>query len=59
MMQCVAAGHRIVALANLRPAHTGEEDTPLGFSRDPRGLVGLYGPASCTCPEKETKSCAL
>jgi len=25
MMQCVAAGHRIVALANLRPAHTGEE----------------------------------
>ncbi|KAF0044149.1 hypothetical protein F2P81_003307 [Scophthalmus maximus] len=26
MMQCVAAGHRIAALANLRPAHTGEED---------------------------------
>ena len=26
MMQCVAAGHRIVALANLRPAHTGEEE---------------------------------
>lgn len=24
MMQCVAAGHTIVALANLRPAHTGK-----------------------------------
>lgn len=23
MMQCVAAGHRIAALANLRPANTG------------------------------------
>lgn len=29
MMQCVAAGHRIVALANLRPANTGEEDVLL------------------------------
>ncbi|XP_056250336.1 diphthine--ammonia ligase [Seriola aureovittata] len=27
MMQCVAAGHRIVALANLRPAHTDELDS--------------------------------
>ncbi|KAM7376028.1 hypothetical protein PAMP_005778 [Pampus punctatissimus] len=27
MMQCVAAGHRIVALANLRPAHTDEMDS--------------------------------
>lgn len=33
MMQCVAAGHRLVALANLRPAHTGEKETLLGFSR--------------------------
>ncbi|KAF3845007.1 hypothetical protein F7725_008170 [Dissostichus mawsoni] len=34
MMQCVAAGHRIVALANLRPANTGEEDALLGFAID-------------------------
>ncbi|KAK1893874.1 Diphthine--ammonia ligase [Dissostichus eleginoides] len=27
MMQCVAAGHRIVALANLRPANTDELDS--------------------------------
>ncbi|XP_060790586.1 diphthine--ammonia ligase isoform X3 [Neoarius graeffei] len=27
MMQCVAAGHTIVALANLRPAHTDELDS--------------------------------
>uniref|UniRef100_A0A665WE59 Diphthine--ammonia ligase n=1 Tax=Echeneis naucrates TaxID=173247 RepID=A0A665WE59_ECHNA len=27
MMQCAAAGHRIVALANLRPAHTDELDS--------------------------------
>eukprot|EP00064_Thunnus_orientalis_P001282 superscaffoldBa00000086_g1284 len=27
MMQCVAAGHRIVALANLRPAHKDELDS--------------------------------
>ncbi|KAM9356212.1 diphthine--ammonia ligase [Pholidichthys leucotaenia] len=27
MMQCVAAGHRIVALANLHPAHTDELDS--------------------------------
>ncbi|XP_045918051.1 diphthine--ammonia ligase isoform X3 [Micropterus dolomieu] len=27
MMQCVAAGHQIVALANLRPAHTDELDS--------------------------------
>lgn len=27
MMQCVAAGHRLVALANLRPAHTDELDS--------------------------------
>ncbi|XP_072221552.1 diphthine--ammonia ligase isoform X2 [Leuresthes tenuis] len=27
MMQCVAAGHRVVALANLRPAHTDELDS--------------------------------
>uniref|UniRef100_A0A3B3V0Q2 Diphthamine biosynthesis 6 n=1 Tax=Poecilia latipinna TaxID=48699 RepID=A0A3B3V0Q2_9TELE len=27
MMQCVAAGHKIVALANLRPAHTDELDS--------------------------------
>uniref|UniRef100_A0A8C5HKZ1 Diphthine--ammonia ligase n=1 Tax=Gouania willdenowi TaxID=441366 RepID=A0A8C5HKZ1_GOUWI len=27
MMQCVAAGHHIVALANLRPAHTDELDS--------------------------------
>ncbi|XP_076851805.1 diphthine--ammonia ligase [Brachyhypopomus gauderio] len=27
MMQCVAAGHTIVALANLRPAHTDEIDS--------------------------------
>lgn len=31
MMQCVAAGHQIVALANLRPANTGEEKVLLGF----------------------------
>lgn len=31
MMQCVAAGHQIVALANLRPANTGEEKALLGF----------------------------
>lgn len=31
MMQCVAAGHQIVALANLRPADTGEEKVLLGF----------------------------
>ncbi|XP_053365796.1 diphthine--ammonia ligase [Clarias gariepinus] len=27
MMQCVAAGHTVVALANLRPAHTDELDS--------------------------------
>ncbi|KAM8834248.1 diphthine--ammonia ligase [Synchiropus picturatus] len=27
MMQCVAAGHHVVALANLRPAHTDELDS--------------------------------
>lgn len=27
MMQCVAAGHQLVALANLRPAHTDELDS--------------------------------
>lgn len=27
MMQCVAAGHRIAALANLRPANTDELDS--------------------------------
>uniref|UniRef100_A0A3P9NM92 Diphthine--ammonia ligase n=1 Tax=Poecilia reticulata TaxID=8081 RepID=A0A3P9NM92_POERE len=27
MMQCVAAGHKIAALANLRPAHTDELDS--------------------------------
>lgn len=32
MMQCVAAGHQIVALANLRPAeNTGMEATFLNF----------------------------
>lgn len=31
MMQCVAAGHQIVALANLRPANTGEVKVLLGF----------------------------
>lgn len=31
MMQCVAAGHQIVALANLRPAFTGKKKTLLWF----------------------------
>lgn len=49
MMQCVAAGHRIVALANLRPALTGEEDEMLGFLVGiHRGWAELFGPASCT-----------
>lgn len=46
MMQCVAAGHHIVALANLRPAHTGEEDMLLGFGCDLQGLAGVNGPSS-------------
>ncbi|MEQ2289511.1 hypothetical protein AMECASPLE_033783, partial [Ameca splendens] len=36
MMQCVAAGHRIVALANLRPAHTGEENALMWFNWVPQ-----------------------
>lgn len=31
MMQCKNAGHRIVALANLRPANTGVTITPAVF----------------------------
>lgn len=57
MMQCVAAGHRIVALANLRPAHAGEEDVLLVFRYALQGPLGLYGPASCTSADQETKKC--
>lgn len=45
MMQCVAAGHQIVALANLRPAKTGEEDAPPGFMMY-RGRLGNVGQAA-------------
>lgn len=54
MMQCVAAGHSIVALANLRPAHTGEEDVLLVFRYVLQGPAGLYGSARCTFADQET-----
>lgn len=52
MMQCVAAGHQLVALANLRPAHTGEEEKLLGFSCALQGLTGGTGSSSYTNAEQ-------
>lgn len=40
MMQCVAAGHQIVALANLYPANTGEENGLLGFTWSTGAAIG-------------------
>lgn len=44
MMQCVAAGHRIVALANLRPADTGDHRvTQAGFTWSAEGRRSNIG----------------
>ena len=45
-MQCVAAGHRIAALANLHTANTGETMIHTGCN-DLQGPARLCGPASC------------
>ncbi|XP_075964432.1 diphthine--ammonia ligase isoform X2 [Anarhichas minor] len=44
MMQCVAAGHRIVALANLRPANTDELDSYM-YQTVGHQAIGLYAEA--------------
>uniref|UniRef100_A0A8D3B9I9 Diphthine--ammonia ligase n=2 Tax=Scophthalmus maximus TaxID=52904 RepID=A0A8D3B9I9_SCOMX len=44
MMQCVAAGHRIAALANLRPAHTDELDSYM-YQTVGHQAIELYGEA--------------
>uniref|UniRef100_A0A8C6UH00 Diphthine--ammonia ligase n=1 Tax=Neogobius melanostomus TaxID=47308 RepID=A0A8C6UH00_9GOBI len=44
MMQCVAAGHRLVALANLRPAHTDELDSYM-YQTVGHQAIGLYAEA--------------
>ncbi|XP_059209978.1 diphthine--ammonia ligase [Centropristis striata] len=44
MMQCVAAGHRIVALANLRPANTDELDSYM-YQTVGHQAIDLYGEA--------------
>lgn len=57
MMQCVTAGHRIVALANLRPANTGNSDTRRLYVIH-RGSVLQYRPARCTAAQQQTLQCA-
>ena len=58
MMQCVAAGHRIVALANLRPANTGEEDALLGFVWSTGGSWAIWANHLHFCDPRNCKSTA-
>lgn len=57
MMQCVTAGHRIVALANLRPANTGNSNTRRLYVIH-RGSVLQYRPARCSAAQQQTLKCA-
>lgn len=58
MMQCVAAGHQIVALANLRPADTGEEKVLLGLMWSAKACLDNIGQPAALLHNQVIKKCS-
>ncbi|XP_065919160.1 uncharacterized protein [Dysidea avara] len=56
MMQCVAAGHEVVALANLQPAQSGEQDSYMFQTVGHEG-ISLYAEAMQLPLFQETTQC--